>query len=169
MKVEMMATDALVPYARNPRNNDNAVDAVAASIREFGFRQPIVVDEQLTILVGHTRLKAARKLGLTSVPVHVATGLTEAQRKAYRIADNKVGELAEWDNALLALELEDLRMADFDLSTLAMDEGEIDELLAGLNATPEGAVPESSAEEIDTDYQMGHTCPKCGFEFDAKA
>lgn len=79
MQVESMALDALIPYARNPRRNDNAVDAVAASIKEFGFRQPIVVDEEMVILVGHTRAKAAKKLGMTQVPVHIAAGLTEAQ------------------------------------------------------------------------------------------
>ncbi len=111
MQVDLMPVERLVPYARNPRRNDGAVDAVAASIREFGFRVPVVVDEQLTVLAGHTRLKAARKLGLAQVPVHIAAGLSEAQKKAFRIADNRVGEIAEWDNDMLALELEDLRMA----------------------------------------------------------
>lgn len=166
MRVEMMGVDKLIPYARNPRKNDGAVDAIAASIKEFGFRQAIVVDEEMVILVGHTRLKAAQKLGLKQVPVHIAEGLTEPQKKAYRIADNRTGEIAEWDNDLLALELEDLRMADFDLDTLAFDAGEVDALM---NGAPEN-YPESSAKEIDPDdYQMGHTCPKCGFEFDDKA
>lgn len=135
MKVEMVAVERLIPYVRNPRRNNGAVDAVAASIREFGFRQPIVVDEAMTILVGHTRHKAAQKLGLATVPVHVAEGLTEAQKKAYRIADNRLNDLAEWDDELLALELEDLRMADFDLSTdaLGFEAGEIDDLLASLD------------------------------------
>lgn len=165
MRVEMMGVDKLIPYARNPRKNDGAVDAIAASIKEFGFRQAIVVDEEMVILVGHTRLKAAQKLGLKQVPVHIAEGLTEPQKKAYRIADNRTGEIAEWDNDLLALELEDLRMADFDLDTLSFDEGEVDRLLNGAQEN----YPESSAKEIDPDdYQMGHTCPKCGFEFDAK-
>jgi len=155
MNVEMMAVDRLVPYARNPRQNDSAVDAVAASIREYGFRVPVVVDESLTLLAGHTRLKAAHKLGMKEIPVHVAEGLTEAQKKDFRIADNRVGEIAEWDNDLLALELEDLRMADYDLGTdaLGFDDGEIDSLLAGLDATPDGEtdpddVPEVQAEAI---------------------
>lgn len=148
MKVEMMAVERLIPYARNPRRNDGAVDATAASIKEFGFRQPIVVDEEMVILVGHTRTKAAQKLGLSQVPVHVATGLTEAQKKAYRIADNRTGEIAEWDNDLLALELEDLRMADFDLGTLAFDAAEVDELLAGLDATPEGQTDDDETPDV---------------------
>lgn len=153
MQVELMPVERLVPYARNPRRNDGAVDAVAASIREFGFRVPVVVDEQLTVLAGHTRLKAARKLGLAQVPVHIAAGLSEAQKKAFRIADNRVGEIAEWDNDMLALELEDLRMADFDLGTLAFDEGEVERIMAEASATTEGLTdpddaPEPQAEAI---------------------
>lgn len=164
MKVEMIGVDKLIPYARNPRRNDGAVDAIAASIKEFGFRQPIVVDEDMVILVGHTRLKAAHKLGLDKVPVHIAKGLTDAQRKAYRIADNRTNEIAEWDNDMLALELEDLRMADFDLGTLAFDEGEIERIgnLSSPQPIAEGA-KEYSADDFSN---FGHVCPKCGFEFD---
>ena len=166
MNVEMIDVARLVPYARNPRANDNAVDAVSASIREFGFRVPVVCDEEYTLLTGHTRLKAAHKLGMAQIPCHIATGLSEAQKKAFRIADNKLGELAEWDNELLALELEDLRMADFDLDTLAFSEGEIDRLINSMDEN----YPATSSKEINPDdYQMGHTCPKCGFEFDEKA
>lgn len=147
MTVAMMPVDCLIPYARNPRKNDSAVDAVAASIKEFGFRQPIVVDDEMVILVGHTRAKAAKKLGLVEVPVHVASGLTESQKKAYRIADNRLNELAEWDDDLLALELEDLRMDDFDLGTMGFDDGEVDRLLDGLDATPDGLTDEDEAPE----------------------
>src|SRR6185295_7019515 len=93
------------PYDQNPRINDPAVDAVAASIKEFGFRQPIVVDEHGVIVVGHTRWKAAHQLSLEEVPVHVAVGLTPAQIKAYRIADNKTSKLSEWDQDKLVVEL----------------------------------------------------------------
>ena len=96
MKIELRKLSEIKPYPGNPRVNDAAVAAVAASIREFGFRQPIVVDEDGVIIVGHTRWKAARKLGLETVPVHVAMGLTPAQVKAYRLADNKTGELSDW-------------------------------------------------------------------------
>lgn len=109
------------PYERNPRRNDNAVDAVAASIREFGFRQPIVVDRDGVIIVGHTRLKAAKKLGMKEVPVLVADDLTEEQVKAYRLADNKTADLSEWDEELLGSELFDL--SDFDMAQFGfMDE-----------------------------------------------
>src|SRR5258707_6610444 len=101
MKIELRSISALHPYAHNPRLNDQAVDAVAASIREFGFRQPIVVDENDEIIVGHTRYKAALKLGLKQVPVHVAKGLTPAQVKSYRLADNQTATLDQWDDKLL--------------------------------------------------------------------
>lgn len=178
MQVETMALDALIPYARNPRRNDNAVDAVAASIKEFGFRQPIVVDEDMVILVGHTRAKAAKKLGMAQVPVHIATGLTETQKKAYRIADNRLNEIAEWDDELLALELEDLRMDDFDLGTdaLGFDDGEIDGLLASLDSTPEGntdpdEVPEPPAAPVTRPgdvWLLGRHRLMCGDSTDAE-
>src|SRR5436189_5509570 len=101
MKIELRKLSEIKPYEKNPRINEAAVDAVAASIKEFGFRVPIVVDADGVIICGHTRLKAAQKLGLGSAPVHVATDLTPAQVKALRIADNKTSELAEWDFNLL--------------------------------------------------------------------
>ena len=94
MNVELRALSAITPYDRNPRDNDAAVDAVAESIERFGFRQPIVVDEAGVIVCGHTRFKAAQKLGLDEAPVHVATDLTPEQIRAYRIADNKTNEFA---------------------------------------------------------------------------
>src|ERR1700726_3533378 len=109
-----------------PRINDAAIDAVAASIKEFGFRQPIVVDEQGVIIVGHTRYFAALKLGMTEVPVHVAVGLTPAQARAYRIADNQTATLSSWDEDKLPLELMGLQEMGFDL---AMTGFSCDELL----------------------------------------
>lgn len=105
----------LIPYINNPRNNDDAVDAVASSIKNFGFKVPIVVDSNNEIINGHTRLKAAKKLGLETVPVIIADDLTPEQIKAFRLADNKVSELATWDNELLAIELEELAEIDFDM------------------------------------------------------
>lgn len=131
-KVAYMDTDSLIPYANNPRLNDNAVDAVAASIKEFGFKVPIVVDGDNVIINGHTRLKAAHKLGLKQVPVIVADDLTHEQVKAFRLADNKTGELAQWDMAKLGIELEgidDINMADFgfDFEELEEDEPQADD------------------------------------------
>ena len=129
MLVELWPIERVKPYARNPRQNEGAVDAVAASITEFGFRQPIVVDRDGVIVVGHTRWKAAKKLGLAQVPVHVAKDLTPEQAKAYRLADNKTNELAEWDKALLPLELADLQATNFDLGLLGFSKDELAELL----------------------------------------
>lgn len=110
MNIIEKRTDEIIPYVNNPRNNELAVDAVAASIKEFGFKQPIVIDKDNVIVAGHTRLMAAKKLKLETVPCVMADDLTEAQVKAYRLADNKVGELATWD-----LEKLELEMADIDL------------------------------------------------------
>ncbi len=98
------------PYEKNPRKNDNAVDAVAASIRQFGFLVPLVIDREHVIVAGHTRFKAAQRLGMKTVPCVVADELTEDQIKAFRLADNKVGEMAKWDVDLLPLELADIAM-----------------------------------------------------------
>lgn len=99
--------DELIPYINNPRRNEGAIDAVASSIKNFGFKQPIVIDDKNEIIAGHTRLLASKKLGLEEVPVIIADDLNEGQIKAYRLADNKVGELAEWDYEALEIELDE--------------------------------------------------------------
>ena len=129
MKVEHRKLSQIKPYPGNPRQNDAAVDAVAESIRRFGFRQPIVVDADGVIVCGHTRYKAALKLGLETVPVHVATDLTPEQIKAYRIADNKVADLSTWDMELLPIELSELQGMDFDLGLLGFSEDDLATLL----------------------------------------
>lgn len=116
METIIKKVSELIPYINNPRNNDNAVDAVASSIKNFGFKVPIVVDSNNEIINGHTRLKAAQKLGLEAVPVIVADDLTPEQVKAFRLADNKVGEIATWNDEMLAIELEELKNLDFDMS-----------------------------------------------------
>lgn len=108
LKIEYIDTEKLIPYINNPRINDQAVDVVAASIKEFGFKNPIIIDKENVIIAGHTRLKAAKKLGMEEVPVIRVEDLTENQIKAFRIADNKTVEFAEWDMELLQLELEEL-------------------------------------------------------------
>src|SRR5262245_37124789 len=115
MHFELGALSSIHPYGNNPRLIDAAVDAVAASIREFGVRQPLVVDEQGVIIVGHTRYKAALKLGMKTVPVHVATGLTPEQAMAYRIADNQTATLSSWDDERLVRELAELQATPIDL------------------------------------------------------
>lgn len=129
MKIELRPLSEIKPYPNNPRVNDDAVDAVAGSIREFGFRQPIVVDADGVIICGHTRFKAAQQLGLEKVPVHVAKDLKPEQIKAYRIADNKTAELAEWNYDLLPIELADLQACNYDLGLLGFDQDELAKLL----------------------------------------
>jgi DNA modification methylase len=131
MLVEMRPITAIRPYADNPRLNDAAVAAVAASIREFGFRQPIVVDEEGVIIVGHTRYKAALRLGLEMVPVHVAVGLSPAHVKAYRLADNRTADLSDWNYDLLPIELAQLQGLNYDLGLLGFDPEELATLLDG--------------------------------------
>jgi ParB-like chromosome segregation protein Spo0J len=128
MNIKNSDISKIIPYARNPRKNDSAISKVMASLKEFGFQQPIVVDKDNVIIVGHTRYLAAQKLGIKEIPVQVAEHLTEAQCKAYRIADNKVGEIAEWDNELLRLEFEDLENFDYDLDLTGFELGEIEAL-----------------------------------------
>ena len=123
MKIEQIKTDQVYPYENNPRNNDKAVEAVAQSIEKFGFRQPIVIDKNNVIITGHTRLKAAEKLGLEKVPCIRATDLTDEQIRAYRIADNKVSELSEWDADLLEVELGELEGIDMGWLGFEMDFG----------------------------------------------
>jgi DNA modification methylase len=151
MKVEMVPITSIRPYDQNPRLNDAAVDAVAKSITEFGFRQPIVVDEEFVIIVGHTRYKAALKLEMAEVPIHVAVGLSPAQAKAYRIADNQTATLSGWDDDKLALELAALQEAGFHLDLTGFSG---DELLRMLDSqsnegeTDPDDVPEPPDEAI---------------------
>ncbi len=149
MQVELRAIDSIQPYERNPRENDGAVDAVAASLKEFGFRQPIVVDSDGVIICGHTRMKAARKLGLKKVPVHVATDLSPDQVKALRVADNKTGELATWDFEILPIELADLQAMEFDMLEFGFDEDELAKLLSEEELVEGLTDPESIPEPPD--------------------
>ena len=120
--IEMMPVADIIPYENNPRNNDNAVEAVAASIREFGFKVPMIIDKNKVIVAGHTRLKAAKLLGMTEVPVILADDLSEEQVKAFRLADNKTAELSEWDLEDLEKELLELNECEIDMSQFGFDE-----------------------------------------------
>ena len=135
--------EELTPYAKNPRKNDKAVDKVAASIREFGFKVPIVIDKAGVVAAGHTRLKAALKLGMNTVPCIIADDLTEEQIKAFRLADNKTAEFSEWDFNLMDEELADI--ADIDMSQFGFNLEEIpdDEELADAY---------EDIEKLDTHY-----------------
>ena len=124
MNIQNMALTEIHPYTRNPRKNDEAVKNVAASIREFGFLVPLVIDRNHEIVAGHTRYKAAKQLGIKEVPCVIADELSDEQIKAFRLADNKVGEMAKWDMDLLPLELADIAMpmADFGFEVISDDD-----------------------------------------------
>jgi len=160
MKVQNMNIEDVKPYENNPRNNDNGVDAVAKSIDEFGWQQPIVVDKDNVIIVGHTRYKAAKKLELAQVPVLVADNLSDEQVKAYRLADNKTGELTDWDMDLLSSELDgilDIDMSDFGFDDLLEeDNDEVKE--DDFDEEP----PEEPKSKLGQIYQLGRHRLMCG-------
>lgn len=165
--IVMLPISELKPYDKNPRNNKEAIEKVAASIREFGFQQPIVVDNDYVIIVGHTRLQAAKRLRLKEVPVIVAHDLTDEQAKAYRLADNKTAEFSKWDDELLNLELSDLSDLDFDMEQFGFDLSLDDEDDQGGGEIEEDEAPEEveSRVHIGDVWQLGThrlICGDCG-------
>jgi ParB-like chromosome segregation protein Spo0J len=162
-RYKTVPTADLIPYARNARTHSEAqVAKLAASIREFGFLNPIITDGKNGIVAGHGRVMAAQKLGLQTLPVIEAAHLTEAQKRAYILADNRLALDAGWDNEMARIELQDLQAQGFDLALTGFELGEVTTLFDEMP-------PDSSTKEIDPeDYKMGCQCPKCGFEFDPK-
>ena len=152
--IQYMSTDALTPYVNNSRtHSDEQVTQIASSINEWGFTNPILIDEQGGIIAGHGRLMAANKLGLEQVPTITLVGLSEAQRKAYVIADNKIALNGGWDYKLLRLEIDNLESLDFDIEMLGFDEQEIDNIFNDVIDI-----------EIDTDDGLtGSDLPKLKF------
>lgn len=151
----------LIPYVKNPRKNDGAVEAVANSIKEFGFKVPIVIDSENNVVCGHTRLKAAKKLKLDSVPCVIADDLTDEQIKAFRLADNKVGELAEWDFDLLDEELDSI--FDIDMSQLGFSVDNDDETPAeAVEDDYDAAPPEEPRSKPGQIYRLGNHVVMCG-------
>lgn len=139
LDIKYMNVNELVPYVRNPRKNDKAVEGVKKSIQEFGFKNPIIVDGDGVIIAGHTRLKAAKELGMEEVPVIVTDDLTEEQARAFRIADNKTGEVAEWNMEMLEAELFDLEelFTGFDLEDFEKPTEEFEEIEGDIKFTEE--------------------------------
>ena len=162
MELQMMAINDLIPYINNPRQNDDAVDAVASSIKNFGFKVPIVIDGKNEIINGHTRLKAAKKLGLTEVPVIKADDLSPEQVKAFRLADNKVGEIAEWDEDLLAIELEGLAELEFDMGQFGFDEFGFEDETEIVEDNFDEELPEEPKSKVGDVYQLGRHRLMCG-------
>lgn len=148
VKAVNMDINAIKPYDNNPRRNEKAVDAVANSIKQFGFKNPIIVDKNNVIISGHTRRLAALKLGLKEVPVIVGKDLTEAQIKAFRLADNRVAEIAKWDDDALKAEM--AKVLDVDFESFGFDLDDIEDIIQ---------------EEVGI---KTHKCPKCGCEWTEK-
>ena len=170
MKIKNTDINEIKPYNKNPRNNAYSVAKVADSIAEFGFRQPIVVDEDMIVLAGHTRLLASKQLGLKQVPVHIAEVLTNAQKKAYRIMDNKSSEDSEWDKDLLNLEIKDLIEDNYDLNMTGFTPEQIEALSVLTESILEGETDEDSIPEPPKEpksklgdiYELGHHRLMCG-------
>ena len=162
LKIEYKDINELIPYINNPRINDGAVDKVASSIKNFGFKNPIIIDKDNEIIAGHTRLKAARKLGLDEVPTIKVDDLTEQQIKAFRIADNKTSEFAEWDMELLGIELEGLE----DVFT-GFDDDEFADIISGgtgdvVEDNFEGEIPDAPISEMGDVWLLGGHRVMCG-------
>ena len=163
LDVKYVPVKDLIPYANNARTHDDLqVSQIAASIKEFGFNNPVLLDEHSGIIAGHGRVLAAKKLKIDKVPTIKLSHLTEQQRKGYIIADNQLAMNSNWDLDLLGLELETLSKEDFDMALLGFDTKELDKYL---NGSPE--LQNNSKELGEEDFdKLAHECPKCGFEFD---
>lgn len=165
LKIEYRNIDELTPYENNPRINDHAVDQVAASISEFGFKNPIILDENDVIIAGHTRVKAARQLGMEQVPTIKASDLTEEQAQAYRLVDNKTGELADWDFS--ALEDELAKLGEMDMTQFGFDE--LESLLEDVVEDDyEVELPSEPTAQLGDVYQLGRHRLMCGDSTDAE-
>ena len=151
MQIKLAEISTIKPYENNPRKlSEQAIEKVAMSLKEYGFRQPIVVDKDMVIVAGHTRFRASKKLGLKQVPISVIDNLSEEQINAYRIADNRTAEESEWDNELLKMEIKELKAKDFKLDLLGFNDEQLNNILfeekQGL--TDEDEVPETLEEPI---------------------
>ena len=166
MEIKMLKLEELKPYENNPRFNDNAVEYVAKSIKEFGFKVPIIIDKNNEIVAGHTRYKASLKLGLNEVPCIIADDLNEEQIKAFRLADNKVSEQATWNYDLLDIELDDIDLSDFDfdMKDFGFDYNNSEEIEEEIeieeDEIPE--IPEEPKSKLGDIYQLGEHRLMCG-------
>lgn len=164
MKISDIAVEKLIPYANNPRNNDGAVDAVAESIKQFGFRNPIIIDKDYVIVAGHTRLKAAVKLGISVVPCVVVDDLTEEQINAFRLADNKTAELAEWNDEALLEELKKIESIDMELFSFNLEdlEKEVESNVKDDDFNEDNEIPETPTSQKGDVYILGNHRVMCG-------
>lgn len=166
LKVEYRSIEKLIPYARNARTHSDAqVAQIAASIKEFGFTNPILVDGENGIIAGHGRLAASRKLGLKDVPCIELSGLSDAQRRAYVLADNKIALNSGWDMDLLKVELQDIGEMSFDLDKIGFGVGEMAAFFDEPNFAPGGEDDQGKLDELSPKMIL---CPHCGDEFDLR-
>lgn len=165
MKVTELDVTKLRPYERNARQHSTEqVEQIAASIKQFGFTNPLLVDESQQVIAGHGRLAAAQLLGRATVPCIVLAGLSDAQRRALVIADNRLAENATWNFGLLASELQDLRLGEFDMASMGFTLKEYDELIG----TSAQVAPPAGFNEYGEDIETEHLCPRCGYEWSGK-
>lgn len=165
MQIKEIEVSKLIPYANNSRTHDDAqVAQLAASIKEFGFRNPILVDG-MGIIAGHGRLMAARKLGLNKIPTIDCSDMTEIQKKAYIIADNKLALNSGWDSDLLSLEISQLDTDGFNLELLGFNADELSSFINGVNFDAATEDDQGKLDELDPKWI---SCPHCGKEFDAR-
>ena len=168
MQIKLAEISNIKPYENNPRKlSEQAIEKVAMSLKEYGFRQPIVVDKDMVIVAGHTRFRASKKLGLKQVPISVIDNLSEEQINAYRIADNRTAEESEWDNELLKMEIKELEAKDFKLDLLGFNDEQLNNILfeekQGL--TDEDEVPEAPEDPISKlgdIWKLGNHRLMCG-------
>lgn len=166
LSIEYKRVDDLIPYVNNSRtHSDEQVTQVAASIKEFGFTNPILIDENNGIIAGHGRLMAAKKLKLEQVPTITLEGLTDAQCKAYVIADNKLALNAGWDLEVLKYEIENLQGLDFNIDLLGFEIDELDKIMQMPDFEPATLDEQGQLDELEPKWIC---CPKCGSEFDAR-
>jgi ParB-like chromosome segregation protein Spo0J len=162
-KLEQIETASLVPYARNARtHSDEQVAQIMASIREFGFTNPVLIDNDGGIIAGHGRVLAATRMELEHVPCLRLSHLTEAQKRAYVIADNQLALNSGWDSEMLSVELSDLHADDFDLGLLGFDPDELADLL---DLPPVDVTAPEDFKEVDENIETEHTCPKCAYQW----
>jgi len=164
-KIIRKNVDQLIPYPNNPKKHpDEQIDKIAGSIQEYGFIQPLVIDEEDQVIIGHGRLKACKKLDMEEVPVVESGELTDAQKKALRIADNRIAE-SGWDDEVLSVELEELKELDYDTELLGFEESELDYYLEDIEI-------DDFFDETDIDEDEGEekpqtvVCPECGNEIE---
>jgi len=163
LKITYKPVADLIPYARNSRTHSDAqVAQIAASIKEFGWTNPVLLDGDNGIIAGHGRVMAAQKLGETQVPTIELGHMSETQKRAYIIADNKLALNAGWDEQMLALEIQDLKDVGYSLDMTGFSADELTEVMFDKLIDPES--PDEFKEVDETD--MVHKCPRCGFEFD---